>query len=80
VWDATAHGLASSANVDGLVLNDATHFYVSFNSTSTVTGLGSVADVNVVYFDNGVWSTYFNGVARGLTSGGAHDVDAFDVG
>jgi hypothetical protein len=79
VWDASANGIASGANVDGFVRVDATHFYLSFTATVTVPGLGSVPDVNVVFYNAGTWSTFFNGVAAGLTSGGNQDVDAFDL-
>jgi hypothetical protein len=80
VWDASANGLPGSANVDGFVRTDATHFYLSFSSTSTsVSGLGNVADVSVVYYNAGSWSLYFDGTAHGLTAGSDHDIDAFDI-
>ncbi|MCB9445269.1 MAG: hypothetical protein H6669_13660, partial [Ardenticatenaceae bacterium] len=80
VWDASANGLPGNANVDGLKFIDATHFYLSFSGTSTtVPGVGAVADVNVVYNNAGTWSVYFDGVARGLTAGGNQDIDAFDI-
>ena len=47
---------------------DATHFYVSFAGDTTITGLGAVQDEDVVYYNNGTWSMYFNGTARGLTA------------
>ena len=79
VWDASAHGVPQGARVDGYARVDATHFYMSFgNSTTTLPGLGVVQDEDVVYFDNGVWKTYFDGTAHGLTSPD-QDVDAFDV-
>ena len=79
VWDASAAGLSASANVDGYVRVDATHFYLSFSPTSsTVPGLGVVQDEDVIYANAGTWSTYFDGTARRLTSD-ALDVDAFDV-
>jgi hypothetical protein len=64
--------------VDGLVYIDATHFYLSYSPTSTiVSGLGTVQDEDVVYYENGVWSIYFDGTSKGLTQT-ALDVDAFD--
>ena len=79
VWDASAAGLPSAANVDGYVRVDATHFYLSFSPTTTsVPGLGSVQDEDVIYTNGSAWSTYFDGTAHGLTSD-ALDVDAFDV-
>jgi subtilisin family serine protease len=80
VWDATANGVPSSANVDGYVRVDATHFYLSFNGTSTtVSGLGAVADVSVVENSGGAWSVYFDGTAHGLVAGSSQDIDAFDI-
>ncbi len=79
VWDATANGLSSAANVDGYVRVDATHFYLSFSpTTTTVPGLGAVEDEDVVYTNGGTWSVFFDGTAHGLTPGNL-DVDAFDV-
>lgn len=71
-------GLPSSANVDGYARGDATHFYLSFTADTTIPGLGAVQDEDVVYYNNGIWSVYFDGTARGLTSSSL-DVDAFDL-
>ncbi len=71
-------GLASSADVDGLVRVDATHFYVSFNADTTVPGLGAVQDEDVAYYNGGTWSVYFDGTAKGLTASNL-DLDAFDL-
>ena len=80
VWDATAAGLATGANVDGLQVIDATHFYLSFSSTTTaVPVLGNVQDEDVVYFNAGTWSVYFDGTPLGLTSGD-EDLDAIAFG
>jgi hypothetical protein len=79
VWDASANGLAAGANVDGLVFRDSSHLYLSFSATTTtVPGLGSVQDEDVVYDNGGTWVTYFDGTAHGLTTDNL-DVDAFDV-
>ncbi|MEZ4866166.1 MAG: multicopper oxidase domain-containing protein [Caldilineaceae bacterium] len=73
-------GLPTGANVDGFVRVDDTHFYMSFNGTTTnLPGLGNVQDVDVVYYNNGTWSLYFDGSARGMAAGGNLDVDAFDL-
>ena len=77
VFDANVQG-GSTADIDGLTYKDATHFYVSYSSNTTVPGLGSVQDEDIVYYNNGVWSLVFDGTAHGLTSGNL-DVDAFDV-
>ncbi len=78
VWDASAADIPSAANVDGYVRTDATHFYLSFAPNTTVPGLGVVQDEDVVLFENGVWSVYFDGTAHGLDTL-LQDVDAFDL-
>ena len=82
VWDATSNGLASVANVDGLVWTDATHLYLSFSNPSTaVPLLGTVQDEDVIRINGtgaGTRTVYFDGTAQGLTRD-SQDVDAFDV-
>ncbi len=81
VWDASAHGLLSGANVDGISRVDDTHFYLTFASTLTaVPGMGLVEDEDIVYYNGGTngWSLFFDGTAAGLT-GGSRDLDAIDV-
>ena len=56
--------------MDGYDRVDNTHFYVSFEANTTLPGLGTVQDEDVVYYNNGVWSVYFDGTARGLTDAG----------
>ncbi len=77
-FDASLAGLPSSANVDGLELSDPTHFLVSFTTDVTVPRLGVVQDEDVVRFDSGAWSVFFDGTARGLTASGL-DLDAIAV-
>ncbi|MCB9419938.1 MAG: multicopper oxidase domain-containing protein [Ardenticatenaceae bacterium] len=80
VWDASVNGLPGNADIDGLTIVDAAHFYASFLATNTtVPGLGAVADVNVIYNDAGTWSVFFDGVTQGLTAGSGQDLDAFDI-
>ncbi|CAN5455203.1 hypothetical protein BH10ACT6_BH10ACT6_13840 [soil metagenome] len=71
-------GLPAAANVDGFVRVDADHFYLSFSADTTVPGLGAVQDEDVISYNMGVWSVYFDGTAHGLT-GANLDIDAFDV-
>jgi FtsP/CotA-like multicopper oxidase with cupredoxin domain len=76
--DATALGWSGN-NVDGFVYVDATHFYLSYSPTGTsVAGLGTVQDEDVVYYNGSLWSVYFDGTVNGLTSSSL-DIDAFDV-
>ena len=80
VWDATANGLPAGANVDGFVRVDATHFYLSFSPPPRpCPAIGTVQDEDVVYYNAGTWSVYFNGTAHGLGTSANLDVDAFDV-
>ncbi len=57
---------------------DATHVYLSYVTDTTVPGLGAVQDEDVVYYNAGTWSVYFDGTSRLLTANGA-DIDAFDL-
>ena len=73
------YSLPSGANVDGFDFVDATHFYMSFSSTTTsVPGIGNVQDEDVVFYNAGTWSVYFDGTTRGLTSDNL-DIDAFNI-
>ncbi len=78
-WDASAHSVPNSANLDGFDRVDDTHFYVSFAPDNTNLGGGLIVqDEDVVYYDNGTWSVYFNGTLNGLTGGG-RDIDAINI-
>ncbi|MCW2797968.1 SdrD B-like domain-containing protein, partial [Nocardioides sp.] len=72
------YNLPAAANVDGLARVDATHFYLSFSADTTVPGLGAVQDEDVVYYDAGTWTLYFDGTGRGLTAAN-QDLDAISV-
>jgi subtilisin family serine protease len=79
VWDASAHGVPDRANVDGFSRIDARRFYVSFGTARVrLRGLGAVQDEDVVHYDHGTWSAFFDGTAHGLRSARL-DVDAFDL-
>lgn len=80
-FDATASGLPGNADIDGLVMVSPNQFYVSFNRNggTNVPGVGTVQDEDIVFYDNGVWSLYFDGLAAGLPNVNAADVDAFDI-
>lgn len=77
VQDASALGW-STANVDGLGWVDATHLYLSYSADTTVPGLGTIQDEDVVALSGTTWTVYFDGTAKGLTAGNL-DVDAFDL-
>jgi hypothetical protein len=79
VVDATALGLAAGGvNVDGLKLVDSTHFYLSFTGDVTLSGTLAVQDEDIVYYNAGLWSVYFDGTAAGLTAAN-QDIDAFEI-
>ena len=69
---------SQTPNVDGFVWRSATDYLFSFSTDVTITGLGATQDEDVVRRTGGVWSVYFDGTARGLTSASL-DVDAFDI-
>ncbi len=75
-----ANTSASVSNVDGLKFVDSTHFYVSFSGNVTLPGIGTVQDEDIVYYNNGAWSVYFDGTAapKSLTNGN-QDIDGFDI-
>ena len=89
-WDGTAffratdvtaitNPLPTGANVDGLVRVDATHFYLSFSGNVTIPVPGpdlSVADEDVVYYNAGSWSLFFDGSANGVAG---TDLDAISI-
>ncbi len=82
VFDATDAGLPGSVTVDALDLTDPAHLYLSFSTAdATVPGLGTngVQDEDVVRFDTGTWTLYFDGTAYGLGGNADLDVDALDV-
>ena len=71
--------LMPNSDIDGLRFIDATHFYLSFSPTNTaLPGLGNVQDEDVVAYNAGAWSVYFDGTGKGLTSRSS-DIDAFDL-
>ena len=89
-WDGTAffratdvtaitNPLPSGANVDGLIRVSATQFYLSFTGNVTISIPGpdlSVADEDVVLYNNGTWSLVFDGSAHGLAG---TDLDAISM-
>ncbi|WP_346386916.1 multicopper oxidase family protein [Nocardioides sp.] len=76
---AAPYNLPIGANVDGFDRVDATHFYMSFSAdNTTVPGLGAVQDEDVVFYNAGTWSVYFNGTANALTVAN-QDLDAISI-
>ena len=77
-WNANLFGVVDGANVDAYDRVDATHFYLSFADNTTLGGTLTVQDEDVVYYNNGVWSVFFDGTGAGLTNGN-QDVDAIAI-
>ncbi|MEQ1558447.1 MAG: putative Ig domain-containing protein [Methyloglobulus sp.] len=78
VVDVTTIGVPVAANVDEVKIVDTTHFYLSFVTDTTLPGVGTVQDEDIVYYDGTSWSVFFDGTARGLTATN-QDIDAFDI-
>ena len=83
VFDGSAAGLAGGADIDALVVVDSDTYYMSFtaNGGTSVPTLGAVQDEDVVMYDAGTWSLYFDGSDAGvdLDDSNGEDVDAFEI-
>lgn len=83
VWDASAHGVPTTARIDGFAVDTAGHGWASFSADTTLPGVGAVQDEDVVEWTGtatttGTWKVWFNGTAHGLTSNNL-DIDAFSI-
>jgi hypothetical protein len=81
VFDASAAGLPSVANVDALdVAGGSYYFSFARDAGTSVPGLGTVQDEAVVAYDTAAssWSLYFQGV--GLDQATSQDLDAISLG
>ena len=79
VWDASRHGFAPRADVDGLAWLGARAVYLSFRGARTaVPGAGRARDADVVRLRGPVSRTVFAGAELGL-SGRPGGVDDFDL-
>ena len=68
--------LPGAVNVDGFDRVDSNHFYLSFNGAVTLPGIGTVQDEDVVFYNAGAWSLFFDGSLNGL---GGTDLDAISI-
>jgi len=80
-WDGSAFGLPidflNGTNVDGFDYVSDTEFYVSFSGDVDLGGsVGIVQDEDVVHYNGGTWSVFFDGTANGLA---ASNIDAISV-
>jgi hypothetical protein len=79
IFDASANGVPAGADVDALKVVDNDTFYLSFNTEPVVIpGVGGVSDEDIVLYDAGTWSIFFDGSDVSLTTFG-EDVDAFEI-
>ncbi len=74
-FTAAPYNLPASANVDGFSRVDANHFYLSFTASVSLPGFGTVADEDVVFWNNGSWLLWFDGSTHGV----AGDIGAVSV-
>jgi FtsP/CotA-like multicopper oxidase with cupredoxin domain len=81
LFDGSGVGLLAGADIDALKVVDFDTFYISFavDAGTTVPGLGLVPDEDIVKYNAGTWSLYFDGSAVGLGDTNGEDVDAFDI-
>jgi hypothetical protein len=81
IFDASAAGLPGNADIDALLVVDGDTFYMSFdrNLGVTVPGIGVVEDEDIVLYDAGTWSLYFDGNEVGLGDSDSEDIDAFEI-
>lgn len=87
VFDGTNEGLPAAADIDALAYQPiylGQIYYLSFDQPTTVPGLGTVDDSDVVahtyvFGQGAAWSMVFDGSLYGLTTD-AEDVDAIDYG
>lgn len=81
VFSRATAGLPNNADIDALLVVDGDTFYMSFarNKGTNVPGLGVVDDEDIVLYDAGVWSLFFDGSDVGLGGDDRRDVDAFEI-
>jgi hypothetical protein len=82
VFDGSAALLPGNADIDALVVVDADTFYMSFsrNAGTTVPApVGTAQDEDIVLYDGGTWSLFFDGSDVGLANSSDEDVDAFEI-
>jgi FtsP/CotA-like multicopper oxidase with cupredoxin domain len=80
-FDGSAEGLAANADVDALEVLGPGHVLLSFErdaGTRVPDGIGVVDDSDVVEFDDGTFTLFFDGSDVGLTTN-AEDVDAIEL-
>jgi hypothetical protein len=82
--DATAitNPVPVTANVDGFDRVDDTHAYVSFTGDVTISLPGpdlTVQDEDVLFYNAGTWSVFFDGTPAATRGLSGTDIDAFNI-
>ena len=78
-WNAQNHGVPAAANLTGMSMVDLYHIFLSFNADVDLPDVGGVTGQDVMYYNAGVYSVYFNGGANGLAADPNLTPDALDV-
>ncbi len=72
-----------NANVDALDVVDEDTFYLSFANTTRTVSIGGVPtvvqDEDVLLYDGGTWSVYFDGAALRSDATNGQDIDAISI-
>ncbi|MEZ4621612.1 MAG: hypothetical protein R2867_39770 [Caldilineaceae bacterium] len=84
IFDASVAGLPNSADIDALYVVNSETFYLSFSGNMRMAfgdegEVGSIQDEDVVLYQAGIWTIFFNGTDAGLNSGNSEDVDSFGL-
>ncbi|MCP5099475.1 MAG: multicopper oxidase domain-containing protein, partial [Chloroflexi bacterium] len=81
VFDAVGAGLPANADIDAMKVIDADTIYMSFDvdGLSLIPGQDTVQDEDIVLYDAGTLSLFFDGSELGLNSNNGEDVDAFEI-
>ncbi|MCA9927089.1 MAG: multicopper oxidase domain-containing protein [Anaerolineales bacterium] len=82
IFDASAAGLPGNADIDAMKVVDADTFYMSFTLDGglSITGIvDPVDDEDIVLYDAGTWSLYFDATEAGFGTNNGEDVDAFEI-
>lgn len=81
LFDGMVAGLPRKADIDAMKVIDVDTIYMSFNRNGGVRipGIGVVQDEDIVLYDAGNWTLYFDGSDVGLADTNREDVDAFDI-
>ena len=78
IFDASKAGLPDNARINAMVVEDQNTFYLGFSPALTLPGIpANVTSEDIVRYDAGNWSMFFDGSDVGL--GGTGGIDAFEI-